>query len=199
MAKFRGAELVCCICGKDFRVPPSRANKATTCSHACSVKYRAQGLMQEKVAFECPVCGITFFEHKSRAGWRRFCSNECRNKSPEYRDELAERNKGAGNAMWAGGVSCTSDGYITESAPDHPFASSGRVLQHRLVVERHLLSANPDSKALVQIGNNKYLDPQLVVHHKNLDRKDNRIENLQVMTNSDHQALHNRLRVRTAK
>lgn len=101
--------------------------------------------------------------------------------------------------MWIGGVVQHADGYLYERSNAHPLTSNGYVHQHRLVVERHLLSTNPDSKALVQIGNNKYLDPQLVVHHKNLDRKDNRIENLQVMTNSDHQALHNRLRVRTAK
>lgn len=194
MAKFRGAELVCCICGEKFKVPPSRAHKATTCSHKCSVVYRAQGLMRDKVEFRCPECGVTFFEHKSRAGWRRFCSNECRNKSAEYREDISDRTQGEHNAMWKGGVTERLDGYLYENCCEHPFASNGYVLQHRLVAERYLLKNNPLSPCLVAAGENLYLDPKLVVHHKNFDRKDNRIENLQIMTNGDHQRLHVRLR-----
>jgi len=198
MAKFRGAELVCLICGAKFRVPPSRADKATTCSHECSVKYRAQGLMREKVEFLCSVCGITFFEHKSRAGWRRFCSNRCRENSAQYQLEKSIRSIGALNGNWRGGETPHPDGYIYESVYDHPFASGGRVLQHRLVAERNLVATNHNSPYLIRLGHNLYLDPELVVHHKNEDKQDNRVENLQIMTNSDHQRLHNLLRRKSA-
>jgi hypothetical protein len=193
MATFKGAELVCQVCGAKFKVPACRAKTATTCSHKCSVVYRAQGLMREKVEVQCKTCGITKLVHKSYAA-TQYCSIECRNKHPDFK--AASAQPGAKNGMWRGGIAQHSDGYLYEHCPDHPFASNGYVLQHRLVAERHLRETNPASKCLVKIGDNLYLDPELVVHHKNFDRTDNVIDNLQVMTNSDHQALHNRLRAK---
>ena len=194
MAKFRGAELVCCICGEKFKVPPSRAHKATTCSHKCSVVYRAQGLMRPQESFTCKACGLTVLTHKSHASVRVYCSKKCMDGHSAFREKISERTRGENNAMWKGGVTERLDGYLYEICYGHPLAHNGKVLQHRLIVERHLLKTNPSSACLVQMGDNWYLDPKLVVHHKNFDRKDNRIENLQIMTKADHQGLHNRLR-----
>ena len=194
MAKFKGAVLECQICGKQFKVPQCRAHKATTCSHECSVIYRANKISRDKVKITCPVCGRTFLEHLSKSVDRVYCSNDCRYKSSEYSEAISERTKGAGNGMWRGGTAEHFDGYIYELCRDHPFTKTGYVFQHRLVVEQHLRETNPDSACLVRIGDNVYLRPDLVVHHKNFDRKDNRIENLEVLSNGDHQRLHNQLR-----
>lgn len=198
MAKFKGVELVCCICGSSFKVPQCRAKKAVTCSHKCSVVYRAAELSKPKVEFKCPECGKTFFEHESRAGWRKYCSNKCRNSSPQYRALMSKVNIGAGNAMWAGGTTLRQDGYMYENCRDHPLSNSGYVLQHRLVVERHLIQTNPTSECLVIIDRHLCLDPKLVVHHVNFDRKDNRLENLKIMSVGDHQRLHNLARKKGA-
>lgn len=199
MAKFKGAELVCLVCGGVFRVPMCRSKTATTCSHTCSVKFRAQGLMCEKVELQCPVCGITFFEHLSRSKGRRFCSNKCREDSIEYQTAKSDRLRGSGNGAWKGGVTKHSDGYVYESAYSHPYASKGYVLQHRLVVEQHLAETNPESKCLIKLGDNLYLSPELIVHHKNFEKDDNRLDNLQIMTAGAHQRLHNQLRQAATK
>lgn len=68
-----------------------------------------------------------------------------------------------------------SDGYIWVRAPFHPHATRGYVLEHRLILERHL---------------GRYLDPSEVVHHKNHDKTDNRLENLELTTPRDHQLRH---------
>ena len=69
-----------------------------------------------------------------------------------------------------------SDGYIKVYVPDHPHCTSeGYVMKHILVVER-------------SIG--RYLTEKECVHHINHIRDDNRIENLMLMTKSEHCSMH---------
>jgi hypothetical protein len=79
---------------------------------------------------------------------------------------------------WKGGE-CMHRGYRMIYKPDHPYAwSTGLIYEHRLVMEQHL---------------GRYLRPDELVHHINEDLKDNRIENLQVMTRAEHMRHHNNL------
>ena len=82
---------------------------------------------------------------------------------------------GERNANWRGGRRTHALGYVMAYAPDHPAAVNGAVLEHRLVAE-------------VTLG--RYVADDEVVHHVNSDKRDNRSDNLAVMTQAEHASLH---------
>ena len=85
------------------------------------------------------------------------------------------KNSGAKNPRWRGGRRKRPDGYIDCYSPGHPHADRNRVLEHRLVMERHL---------------GRYLTPDEIVHHKNEVKDDNRIENLELTDRVGHAKHH---------
>lgn len=83
------------------------------------------------------------------------------------------------NGNWKGGI-VSSGEYITILTKNHPKAGNKKYMkEHVLVMERHL---------------GRYLNGEEIVHHKNGNKKDNRIENLQLCKDlSEHQKLETRL------
>ena len=91
------------------------------------------------------------------------------------RHENSFYSKGEKSCRWKGGRR-SREGYISVYCPDHPYAAADNsVYEHRLVVEK-------------EIG--RYLTKDEFVHHINGIKDDNRIENLVILTNSEHARLH---------
>lgn len=120
----------------------------------------------------CEQCGAEFWvarwQRETVKNGGRFCSRTCKYDAmrgvafyrPPRVDDVVRR----------------TDGYLAEWAPGHPKAHDGRVLQHRLVIERHLGRLLADDEE---------------VHHVNEIRDDNRPENLEVVKRGEHQRMHN--------
>jgi hypothetical protein len=75
---------------------------------------------------------------------------------------------------WKGGKSITTQGYIIVYCPEDP---RQYVLEHRLVMEKHL---------------GRYLKPEEVVHHINGTKTDNRLNNLLLFANKGKHQKHHR-------
>lgn len=91
-----------------------------------------------------------------------------------YKSPKTSRRFADNHHNWKGGT-FNSGGYVMEYAPTHPKNSKGYVRQHRLVMERHL---------------GRYLSRSEDVHHINGDKTDNRLENLVILSRSEHERLH---------
>jgi hypothetical protein len=77
--------------------------------------------------------------------------------------------------QWKGGRIVDQDGYVLVYCPGHPGArgpDKRYVLEHRLVMEKKM---------------GRYLEEGEVVHHRNRNKADNRIQNLELFSsNADH-------------
>lgn len=181
---------VCGDCGRTFRVPPSRAKTARYCSIKCAAPHRMEGLGRS-LMLVCPTCKNEFKVPRSHKDRWKHCSVRCQNEDPQRVQARADRGRGEGNPNWKGGRTRHSEGYVYVSAPDHPFASNGYVLEHRLVMERWLRENDPESPFLVKLGDNLFLSPDFLVHHEDENRQNNAIGNLVCMTRPEHNKHHN--------
>jgi len=77
---------------------------------------------------------------------------------------------------WKGGM-VDESGYVLIFSPNHPVKTKRQyVLQHRLVMEKYL---------------GRHLKAEEIVHHINGNKRDNRIENLEIFNRGSHCKHHN--------
>lgn len=127
---------------------------------------------------KCLDCGKNIHYESTRC-------RSCATKTPEYRKKLSEQKKGKLNpnygkrneqmGRWKGGR-IIRRGYIFIKKDEHPNANyAGYVQEHRLIMEK-------------EIG--RYLTKKELVHHINGLKDDNRIENLKIVSISEHMSGH---------
>lgn len=138
--------------------------------------------MRKLLSKNCIVCGKEFFQpysHSVKAfAKRKFCSIPCRNTAWI----------GPTHPNWKNGTT-PHHGYRKIYKPEHPFSHQKYILEHRFVIENHLRISQPNHPAFVTISGEKYISPEWVVHHKDSNRLNNIISNLEVLTKSEHDRL----------
>ena len=147
----------------------------------------------------CPVCKKEFQPKESK---RKYCSIECYYKmkkmrkdrvvwTDEMKEKLSNKYKGKGNPafgkkgfwngkkrpkMWGGKHPNYAGGYTNKNGYRIIcFEGKKEIPEHRFVMEEY-------------IGRN--LTDNEVVHHINKNKLDNRLQNLKLLTRSEHMNLH---------
>lgn len=179
---------MCVVCGDVFAVWPNRAATAITCSQPCRGKVIAQRYEDARAKKTCPICRTEFSVPQSHDKRSVCCSVPCAN------TWFSQRNHKTGedSPNWKGGKTRHTDGYIYSTAPDHPFASSeGRyVFEHRLIMEGRMRRLAPMHPFMTTVNGVAYLSQEIVVHHINEVKSDNRGFNLLACTRAAHLAIH---------
>ena len=189
---------VCDQCGKEFEAYVARfkGKKHKYCSLKCC------GLAAKaKPNTECTICKTPMHLKPSqlqKRKWGTTCSKECRlklrvlNTSEEANHQYGLR--GSLNSSFKYQVRLVKNHnryYYQVWMPEHPNSnSSSRVLLHRLVVEENHNLFDPKYFYDSEFG--KILYKHYDVHHKDKNTLNNSIENLEILTRSEHSSLHSR-------
>lgn len=181
----------CAVCGKEIKVYHKiRLEKDSIC---CSINCMGISYKSKDLNCECPICHKKFHVKESRKNKckNNYCSRDCfRLAKMEYMKGEGNHQyglKGDLNSSWKKDKRITNYGYNKIRVLDHPFKDCDDfVFEHRLIAEKHLLNEENS----VEINGKLYLKPDLVVHHKDGNKLNNDVSNLEIMTLSEHTKLH---------
>jgi hypothetical protein len=148
--------------------------------------------LRKRLKINCFQCGKKFeiLRYRLKSGKKICCSVSCATKlamkNPIRREKLSQANTGRKpwnkgivgvlvgekSNRWKGGRYYHKDGYVYVYNINHPYKNKdGYVFEHRLIMEKKL---------------NRYLRKDENVHHINGIKDDNKIENLKLLSNSNH-------------
>lgn len=160
----------------------SRFAQRKLCSLKCRQIYLTGRRHRDFVPPTCRECQKTIdFHGQKRQKRRKFCDNVC----------AAKARSGTRHYKWRGGIKKCGKYLMEFVGKQHPFNQAGFIMQHRKVVEDWLRTNKPSSDYLVVVNGERYLNRSVIVHHKDHNKHNNVLENLQpVFTQLEHFSQH---------
>lgn len=176
-----GKVIECAHCSKEFYVPKNRVETAKFCSRSCLALHA-----RERVESECEVCGKPFEHISSRANKAKYCSRTCYHK--------AQAQKGSVTSE------CRHCGKSFQHAPsvDRKYCSracvnkeSKKTFKGKFTTIRRMMERRGMIEACERCGYKEH--PEILgVHHKDRNRQNNELSNLEVLCPNCHSLEHNK-------
>jgi len=158
----------CLFCHKDFNAAKKTTKyccRSCQCTHLASIHGKENKLKRRTgMTLKCEHCQSDYYIPKYRVETAKYCSRVCLGYAHPERIEKARNNS---PVMYRAGLH-------EPRKYKKIYVNGKQVREHRYLMEQHL---------------GRKLDTNEHIHHINGDCRDNRIENLQVLTNSEHQKL----------
>jgi hypothetical protein len=136
-------------------------------------KYLIEKCSISEIAKLCKVSMCPIFRNLKKFGIKTRTISEGEIES--FKKNPRQGKSGKLASGWKGGRCIDSKGYISVLIFEHSHGRNKRIAEHRLVMEKYL---------------GRHLNPNEIIHHKNGNRTDNRIENLKLSTRQKHQSSH---------
>jgi 5-methylcytosine-specific restriction endonuclease McrA len=173
--------ILCKHCGTDFTVPEYRKDTAQYCSRSCmALAARSQ------ITANCLECGNVFSHISSRANKAKYCGPECYHKAMHKKGSVQYNCVHCGIAFLDSpstkrkycSKACVNKAHKSEWKPDFT------------TVRKNMLARGMLTKC-VRCGYAEH--PEILgVHHKDRNRKNNDLGNLEVLCPNCHSLEHNR-------
>jgi len=154
----------CLICGRQFLRTSHDSYKEFAERKYCSLKCYWESLKGRK-QYHCKQCG-------KECGYRNQFCKKC------YEKFLIEHNRKILKERYKNHICCCGvNGYLMTKEKEHPYANKrGYIYKHRLIMEKHI---------------GRYLTPIEVVHHKDGNKLNNKVNNLVLFkTTNEHTSYH---------
>lgn len=190
----------CDFCGKEFEIDAQRLkNTNICCSRECAASLK-KAMKENNVT--CYACKIPFYMKPSQLALRKYpdkvtCSLEC-SKVARSKRSTGEGNhqyglRGELNSSFKSDIMVSTYGYILIRNIGHPEAMyNGYMFLHRLVMEEYLRTTEQYEYLREQNGF-LVLPNEFIVHHKDENKFNNTLSNLEVLYLGEHTALHHEL------
>lgn len=157
----RGIDVPCLACDSPVYRMKHQMQRDAFCDVDCKNAWQARN----RQVRACGLCGAEFQASASRT--TMYCSRACMG-AAAWRRPLGRSHNGKPALL-------DTHGYVRIFEPGHPAATkSGWIFEHRWIVEQAL---------------GRHLERAENVHHLNHIRDDNRIENLQLLSHSEHSSV----------
>lgn len=116
---------------------------------------------------KCPQCGKS----------KDFYAVKCRVCTIPGKPLLGKR--GPNHPAWKSGKTLDKDGYVKTYAPDHPWPRKGGYVRENVRV--------------MELTIGRRIAPDESVHHKDANRQNNRLDNLELMKRGQHSSHHRKI------
>jgi hypothetical protein len=172
--------LVCIVCEKSFKVSDYRKETAKYCSRKCKDKN-----CTIQIKANCQVCQKEFHHISSRCNKAKYCSRLCYHRSQKWRGskefKCIKCNKKFMSSPSRGCKFCTikcRGEYQRKTETYASFVNVRKAMKRRGLIEK-----------CEKCGYNEVKDI-LGIHHKDENRKNNKIENLMIVCPTCHSLIH---------